>query len=46
MELESSEPSHNFIYVDEDGFNLTKSRRRGWNVIDHRATVDFLQVNG
>ncbi len=29
MELESSETSHNFIYVDEAGFNLTKSRRRG-----------------
>lgn len=41
MELESSEPSHNFIYVDEAGFNLTKSRRRGRNVIGHRATVDL-----
>ncbi len=30
-----------FIYVDEAGFNLTKSRRRGRNVIGHRATVDL-----
>ncbi len=41
MELESSEPSHNIIYVDEAGFNLTKSRRRGRHVFDHRATVDL-----
>lgn len=39
MELESSEPSHNFIKVDEAGFNLTKSRRCGRNAIRHRATV-------
>lgn len=39
MELESSEPSHNFVYVDEAGFNLTKCRRRGRNIIGHRATV-------
>eukprot|EP00063_Salmo_salar_P054314 XP_014029149.1 PREDICTED: uncharacterized protein LOC106586404 [Salmo salar] len=41
MELESSEPSHNFVYVDEAGFNLTKCRRRGRNIIGHRATVDL-----
>ncbi|GAA6096471.1 uncharacterized protein LOC113120182 [Tachysurus ichikawai] len=27
MELESSEPPYNFIYVHEAGFNLSKSRR-------------------
>ena len=42
MELESSEPSHNFVYVDEAGFNLTKCRRRDRNIIGHRATVDLL----
>lgn len=26
--------------MDEAGFNLTKRRRRGRNIIDHRATVD------
>ena len=41
MELESSEPSHNFVYVDEAGFNLTKCRRRGRNIIGHRASVDL-----
>ena len=40
MELEASEPTHNFIYVDEAGLNLTKHRRRGRNIICHRATVD------
>ncbi|XP_023119563.2 uncharacterized protein LOC111564304 [Amphiprion ocellaris] len=40
MELEASEPPHNFIYVDEAGFNLTKCRRRARNIIGHRATVD------
>ncbi|XP_044052938.1 uncharacterized protein LOC122876529 [Siniperca chuatsi] len=32
MELEASEPQHSF--------NLTKRRRRGQNIIGHRATVD------
>ncbi|CAK6982700.1 uncharacterized protein LOC122873078, partial [Scomber scombrus] len=40
MELEASEPPHNFIYMDEAGFNLTKHRRSGRNIIGHRATVD------
>ena len=40
MELEASEPPHNFIYMDEADSNLTKRRRRGRNIIGHRATVD------
>ncbi len=40
MELEASEPPHSFIYMDEAGFNLTKRRRHGRNIIGHRATVD------
>ena len=40
MELEASEPLHCFIYMDEAGFNLTKRRRPGRNIIGHRATVD------
>ena len=40
MELEASEPTHNFISVDEAGFNLTKHSRRGRNIIGYRATVD------
>lgn len=39
MELESSEPLHNFIYLYETGFNLTRSKRRGPNFIGHRATI-------
>ena len=27
-------------YMDEAGFNLTKRRKLGWNIIGHRATVD------
>ena len=46
MELESSEPSHNFVYVDEAGFNLTKCRRRGRNIIGHRATLDLQGQRG
>ncbi|XP_051950903.1 uncharacterized protein LOC127621379 [Xyrauchen texanus] len=40
MELEASEPPHSFIYMGEAGFNLTKCRRHGLNIIGHRATVD------
>ncbi len=40
MELEASEPTHSFICMDEADFNLTKRRRRGRNIIGHRATVD------
>ncbi len=40
MELEASEPPHSFICMDEAGFNLSKRKRRGWNIIGHRATVD------
>ncbi len=46
MELEASEPPHSFIYTDEAGFNLTKRRRRGRNIIDHRATVDVPDQRG
>lgn len=31
---------HEFIFVDEAGFNLTKRRRRGRNIIGRRAIVD------
>lgn len=41
MELEANETSHIFIYVDEAGFNLSKVRRRGRNIIGQRATVNL-----
>lgn len=31
---------HEFIFIDEAGFNLTKTSRRGRNIIGHRAIVD------
>ncbi|XP_034144995.1 uncharacterized protein LOC114829938 [Esox lucius] len=40
MELEANQAPHEFIYIDEAGFNLSKRRRRGRNIIGKRATVD------
>ncbi|KAJ4940174.1 hypothetical protein JOQ06_026483 [Pogonophryne albipinna] len=39
MELEGNALPHVFVYVDEAGFNLSKVRRRGRNLIGQRATV-------
>ncbi|XP_058876771.1 uncharacterized protein LOC131731437 [Acipenser ruthenus] len=38
MELDAGVNHHEFIYMDEAGFNLAKRRRRGRNVIGQRAT--------
>ena len=40
MEIEARQTPHIFIFVDEAGFNLAKTRRRGRNVIGKSATVD------
>nr|XP_015832862.2 uncharacterized protein LOC107397388 [Nothobranchius furzeri] len=40
MEIESMQTHHIFIYVDEAGFNLAKTRRRGRNVIGKSTTVN------
>ncbi|KAI7810071.1 hypothetical protein IRJ41_021635, partial [Triplophysa rosa] len=40
MEMESRQTPHVFIFVDEAGFNLAKTRKRGMNLIGKRATVD------
>ncbi|XP_043091924.1 uncharacterized protein LOC122342172 [Puntigrus tetrazona] len=40
MELEANQTPHKFIYVDEAGFNLARTRRRGRNLIGKRATAD------
>lgn len=40
MEIEGRQTHHIFIFVDEAGFNLAKTRRRGRNVIGKRATVN------
>ncbi|XP_032363963.1 uncharacterized protein LOC116677839, partial [Etheostoma spectabile] len=46
MELEANQAPHEFIYIDEAGFNLAKRRRRGRNIIGKRATVDVLGQRG
>lgn len=40
MEIEARQTPHIFIFMDEAGFNLAKTWRRGRNVIGKRATVD------
>lgn len=37
--MDSMERPHEYIFVDEAGFNLAKRRRRGWNIIGQRAIV-------
>ncbi len=39
MELDADDDHHKFIYLDEAGFNLAKTRRRGQNFIGQRATI-------
>nr|XP_055062604.1 uncharacterized protein LOC129445423 isoform X2 [Misgurnus anguillicaudatus] len=39
MKLDADENHHKFLFLDEAGFNLAKTRRRGGNVIGQRATV-------
>ncbi|XP_052414330.1 uncharacterized protein LOC127959292 [Carassius gibelio] len=39
MEIEGRQTPHILIFMDEAGFNLAKTRRRGRNVIGKRATV-------
>lgn len=38
--MDAEEILHEFIYIDEAGFNLTKARRRGRNIIGHRAIIN------
>ncbi len=40
VELQAAAEHHDFIYVDEVGFNLCKTRRRGRNFIGHCAIVN------
>ncbi len=39
MVLDADVNHHKYIFVDEVGFNLAKTRRRGQNIIGQRATV-------
>lgn len=38
--MDSMERPHEYIFVDEAGFNLAKRRRRGRNIIGQRAIVE------
>lgn len=38
--MDSMERPHEYIFVDEAGFNLAKRRRRDWNIIGQRAIVE------
>ncbi|XP_051505235.1 uncharacterized protein LOC127412695 isoform X2 [Myxocyprinus asiaticus] len=40
LKLDASDTLHEFIFVDEAGFNLTKRRQRGCNIIGQRTLVD------
>ncbi|KAM4595668.1 uncharacterized protein V3H82_003053 isoform 1-T2 [Fundulus diaphanus] len=40
LQMDGEEIQHEFIYVDEAGFNLTRTRRTGRNIIGHRAIVN------
>lgn len=37
--MDGAAQPHEFIYIDEAGFNLSKTRRRGRNIIGQRAIV-------
>ncbi len=39
LDMDGSAQPHEFIYIDEAGFNLSKNRRRGRNIIGQRAIV-------
>ncbi|XP_052349887.1 uncharacterized protein LOC127915112 [Oncorhynchus keta] len=40
LEMDAHAIPHEFIFIDDAGFNLAKTRRRGRNVIGHRAIID------
>ncbi len=40
MELEADVMGHEQFFVDKAGFKLTKTRRRGRNIIGHRAIIN------
>ncbi|KAL7837353.1 hypothetical protein SRHO_G00270640, partial [Serrasalmus rhombeus] len=40
LEMDAHAIPHEFIFIDEAWFNLAKSRRRGRNIIGHRAIID------
>ena len=41
LDLDAEADLHEYIFIDEVGFNLIKRRRRGRNVIGQRAITEF-----
>ncbi|XP_060715042.1 uncharacterized protein LOC132838616 isoform X2 [Tachysurus vachellii] len=46
LEMDAHAIPHEFIFIDETGFNLAKTRRRGRNVIGHRDIIDVPGQHG
>ncbi|RXN20615.1 insertion element IS630 putative 39 kDa -like protein [Labeo rohita] len=46
LEMDAHAIPHEFIFIDEAGFNLAKTRRRGRNVIGHRVIIDVPGQHG
>ncbi|KAJ8373224.1 hypothetical protein AAFF_G00267160, partial [Aldrovandia affinis] len=46
LELDASAAPPEYIFIDEAGFNLTRTRRRGRNIIGNRAIVDVPGLRG
>ena len=44
FELDSMAMPHEYIFMDEAGFNLAKRRRGGCNVIGQRAIIELASV--
>ena len=40
LQRDAEEILHEFIYIDEAGFNLTKARRRGRYIVGHGAIIN------
>ncbi|KAL7865386.1 hypothetical protein SRHO_G00106330 [Serrasalmus rhombeus] len=39
LEMDAHAISHEFIFIDEAGFNLARTRRRGRNITGHRENI-------
>ena len=46
LELEVAAVEHQFVFIDEVGFNLTKRGRRGRNIIGQRAIIEVPGLRG
>ncbi len=46
LDMDGAAQPHECIYIDEAGFNLSKSRRREDNIIGQRAIVHIPGLRG